>query len=132
MATLGQGIKPYLTWLDATSISLRCFGDRPISTQYCRGNCIATDSGWIRVDEDEANNKFESDDKSISAIEELEEHDKLDISYEKKFADKQVNLTGRAEFLETSAAEGNHNSHSFVIITMTTLIKNILKFQNTV
>ena len=75
---------------------------------------------------------MESDDDALFPIGELEKHDKIDISFEKKFADKPVNLTGRAEFLETSAAEGNHSSHSFVIITMTTLIKNILKFQNIV
>ena len=74
---------------------------------------------------------MESDDNTIFAIEESEEPDEIDKSYEKKYADKTVNLTGRAEFLETSGVERSHNSNSLVVITtVTSLIKNILKFQN--
>jgi len=73
----------------------RCFGERPISTQYCRGGCVTIDdvksgkksSGWVRVNEDGR---------------EMEDIDSINKSQQDQVLRKN-NFTGRVEFLETSS-----------------------------
>ena len=86
----------------------RCLGDRPISSQYCRGSCLHSkdSSGWTRIDEEISEVKEEH---------EIESSDNLGAT--------NSNLTkSRAEFLEISGCSFCEKSILLIEIIFAKLI----------
>lgn len=93
----------------------RCFGERPISTQYCRGSCLSLDNGWVRVDPEE-------DDRAGGVMDNIGEG-QADEDADSSAADlKQPSTTGksngRAEYLETSGFRKNCDFKFFFVISV--------------
>ena len=79
---------------------LRCDQKRPTSSRHCRGPCRQEGSGWVRLEEEE----------------EEEEEVVMD--------DKKVNMSSRAEFLETSGQSSsllNQSALSLLVLLLANL-----------
>ena len=73
----------------------RCEGDRPPTSRHCRGTCHHNGAGWVRVNH------------SLELEDEEEE-------------DSKVNMTSKAEFLETSGQSPSSVSRTVCLLLITT------------
>ena len=93
----------------------RCFGERPISTQYCRGSCLSLDNGWVRVDPEE-------DDGTGGVMDNISEGEEADDADNSAADLKPPSTTGksngRAEYLETSGSRKSCDFKYFFVISV--------------
>ena len=98
----------------------RCFGERPISTQYCRGSCLSLDNGWVRIDPEEDDSKdgvmntFSEDQADVNA-------DSSAVDLKEPTPTRKSN--GRAEYLETSGSRKNCDFKFLFVINVFLLLK---------
>ena len=98
----------------------RCFGERPISTQYCRGSCLSLDNGWVRIDPEEDDGKDGVMD-TFSEDQVDEDADSSAVDLKQPATTRKSN--GRAEYLETSGSSKNCDSEFLFVMNVLLLFK---------
>ena len=92
----------------------RCFGERPISTQYCRGSCLSLDNGWVRVDPEDEKDGVIDTNNSEGQVKENADESATDL----KQNTTTRNSNGRAENLVTS---GSRQNCDFIFLFLTNI-----------